>query len=333
MSSEEKTDSGLRKLLIFSKLSIGRPISVTDIHQKLEHEDGIKVSLRTVQRDLKSLETKFPIYSDNANPSGWKIARGVKLNLPDFDTTTSVTYILAEKYLSKILPPAMQERLKPYFRGAKDFLNKRVQGGRIQWPEKIAIHSKGLPLESTEISAEVIETVYNAVLDEGCLNLNYCSLNSNVGREFTFHPYGIVVRDERSYLVGKEENRENVLQLALCRIKHARQTIHTVNIPPDFSLNEYITSGELGVIRDTGKLDIKLWTTSGLAKILTETPLSHNQNMEPYGEDFFVSASVDNTNELRHWLLSMCNHATVIEPLILKEEIKTTLINSLSWYE
>ncbi|HFC9439599.1 TPA: WYL domain-containing protein [Vibrio cholerae] len=67
--------------------------------------------------------------------------------------------------------------------------------------------------------------------------------------------------------------------------------------------------------------------------MLDETPLCEDQSIESKDNDFVVYASVDDTDELRHWLLSVCNHATVLEPLALREEIIQTLRDSLSWYE
>ncbi len=69
------------------------------------------------------------------------------------------------------------------------------------------------------------------------------------------------------------------------------------------------------------------------AKILDETPLCEKQSIEPKGENYLVRANVDDIDELRHWLLSVCNHATVVEPLALREEIKQTLRDRISWYE
>ncbi len=89
----------------------------------------------------------------------------------------------------------------------------------------------------------------------------------------------------------------------------------------------------MGVIRSLDKLAIKLWVTSVFARIPDETPLCEDQLIEPKDDDFVVHASVDGTDELRHWLLSVCNYATVLEPLALREEIIQTLRDTLSWYE
>ncbi|MDD9180023.1 MULTISPECIES: WYL domain-containing protein [Aliivibrio] len=104
-------------------------------------------------------------------------------------------------------------------------------------------------------------------------------------------------------------------------------------IDEDFSLETYVQQGEMGVARNLDKLAIKLWVTPVLARILDETPLCEGLVIEPKDDDFLIYASVDDTDELRHWLLSVCNHVTVLELLTLREEIKETLRDSLSWYE
>ena len=121
--------------------------------------------------------------------------------------------------------------------------------------------------------------------------------------------------------------------LLLSRIVNAEQSQRIADIDVSFSLVNYVNNGDMGVKRGEHKLEVKLWITEVLAQILVETPLSKDQIISPEGDDFTVSAFVDDTDEFRHWILSMCNHATVLSPKSLREEIKDTLLTSISYYE
>lgn len=325
-------DSGLRKLTILAKLSRYRKISASEIQKQLADE-GEVISLRTVQRDLIELASKFPVCGDESKPIGWYIDKHAELTLPDFDLTTSITFAMADKHLTHLLPPAMRNRLEPYFRTAKQFLRSESINKNSHWPDKIAIHSKGLPLHPTDISESIIESIFSAVLSEQCLTLTYHSLSTNDKHCFTFHPYGIVVRGERSYLIGTYDGYSDIRQLAFNRITHAEKLKQQAQITSEFSLKTFLNTGRMGVIRDDKKLDIKLWITPVLERILTETPLSEDQYIEEKEDDYLVTASIDDTEELRHWILSMCNHITVLSPVSLREEIKDTLLTSISYYE
>lgn len=325
-------DSGLRKLTILAKLSRYRKISAPEIQKQLMDE-GEQVSLRTIQRDLVELASKFPIRGDESKPIGWYIDKQAELALPDFDLTTAVTFAMADKHLTNLLPLTMRERLAPYIRTAKQFLRNEYTTPASQWPKKVIVHTKGLPLHPTDISTDTIEAIYSSVLSEKCLQIVYSSLTSGKESSFIFHPYGIVVRNERSYLVGKYDGYNDIRQLVLSRVVEAERIRIPAALEPDFSLEDFVTKGEMGVTRSAHELHIKLWITPVLARILAETPLSQEQIIEPKGDDFVVTASVDDTDELRHWILSMCNHITVLTPISLKNEIKNTLLSSISYYE
>ena len=325
-------DSGLRKISVLAKLSRYRKISAPEIQQQLMDE-GEYVSLRTVQRDLVELSSKFPVCSDESKPIGWHLNKNAELTLPDYDLTTAITFSMVNKYLSNLLPPAMCDRLTPYVRTANQFLAAESKNPVSQWPKKVIVHSKGQPLQTSKISAETIEAVYSSLLSEMCLQLTYKSLKSGKETNFFFHPHGIVVRSERSYLVGKYDGDGDIKSLLLSRIVNAEQSQRIADIDVSFSLVHYVNNGDMGVKRGEHKLEVKLWITEVLAQILVETPLSKDQIISPEGDDFTVSAFVDDTDEFRHWILSMCNHATVLSPKSLREEIKDTLLTSISYYE
>ncbi|MDO6499007.1 helix-turn-helix transcriptional regulator [Photobacterium sanguinicancri] len=322
----------MRKLSVLAKLSRHRKISAPEIQQQLMDE-GEEVSLRTVQRDLVELASKFPVCSDESKPIGWHLKKDAELTLPDYDLTTAITFTMADKYLSNLLPPVMRERLEPYIRTANQFLVTENRKPQSQWPQKIIVHTKGQPLHTSDISAETIEAIYASLFSAMCLRLTYKSLTTSEENDFTFHPYGIVVRSERSYLVGKYDGYDDIRSLLLSRVIKAEQTKREADIDSDFSLSNYVGNGNMGVIRSGHKLAIKLWITPILAEILTETPLSKDQVFSPKEDDFILTASVDDTDELRHWILSMCNHATVLSPETLRKEIKDILVATISYYE
>lgn len=325
-------DSGLRKLTVLAKLSRHRKISAPEVQQQLLDE-GEQVSLRTVQRDLVELASKFPICGDESKPIGWHIKKDAELTLPDYDLTTAITFVMADNYLSNLLPPAMRERLNPYIRTAKQFLRTESKNPASQWPKKVVVHTKGQPLHPPYISAETIEAIYSSLLSEKCLQITYKSLTTQKERSFIFHPYGIVVRSERSYLVGKYDGYNDIRSLVLSRVLKVKQLKTIADIDYDFSLANYVSNGDMGVMRNEKKLMIKLWITPVLAEILTETPLSKDQVIKPKEDDFILTASVDDTDELRHWILSMCNHVTVLSPETVRKEIKDTLLTSISYYK
>ncbi|CAH8236182.1 helix-turn-helix transcriptional regulator [Vibrio aestuarianus] len=319
------------KRVVLAKVPTKGKITAQQIQEKLEAE-GKRLSLRTVQRILKSLE-KYGVLSDTGKPIGWSREQGLDLGLTKMDLSTAITLNLAEKYLEQAFPPSLLRNLESHFNGARFYLryeNKTPQG---LWPRKVYIHQKGMPLLPSKLAAETINVIYKAVLEEKCIRLVYRSMSSEKEQRVLFHPCGIVVRGERNYLVGKFDGYSDVRQLSFNRVISAESSYFPAIIDEDFSLENYVQQGEMGVTRSLDKLAIKLWVTPVFARILDETPLCEDQSIESKDNDFVVHASVEDTDELRHWLLSVCNHATVLEPLALREEIKQALRDSLSYYE
>ncbi|WP_434362476.1 WYL domain-containing protein [Parasalinivibrio latis] len=329
--AEKELKSFENKRAVLAKVPTRGKITAQLIQQRLEAESKT-LSLRSVQRILKSLG-QYGVIADKGKPIGWSREPGLDVGLTKMDLSTAITLHLAEKYLKQVLPPSLFKNLESHFSGARFYLryeNKTPQG---LWPRKVYIHQKGMPLLPPTIDAETINLIYKAVLEEKCIRLVYRSMSSEKEQRVLFHPYGIVVRGERNYLVGKFDGYSDVRQLSFNRVISAESSYFPAIFDDDFSLEKYVQQGEMGVTRSLDKLAIKLWVTPVFARILDETPLCEDQLIEPKDDDFLVHASVDDTDELRHWLLSVCNHVTVVEPLALRLEIKQTLRDSLSWYE
>lgn len=324
-------DSALRKISILAKLSRYKKTTARDIQKQLAGE-GEPVTLRTIQRDLVELASIFPILGDESKPINWSLEKQAELIVPNFDLTTSVMFVLADKHLKDLLPPSMLSRLAPFVITAKRFLDNIPNNSASQWPKKVALHPKGLPLQPTDVDEVIMNAVYSSVLRERCLKIQYNSLASGHIDNYTIHPHGVVVRGERSYLIASYDGYDDLRQLSFSRITAAEELERKAIINNDFSLNNFVKAGEMGVLREQDKLEIKLWITPVLATILQETPLCSEQVVSPHGDDFFVTATVDNSDELRHWVLSMCNHITVMEPIELRDEIKQHLLDSLSYY-
>lgn len=319
------------KRAVFAKVPRKGKITAQQIREHLDAE-GHRLSLRSVQRILKSLE-RYGVVPDKGKPIGWSREQGLDLGLQGMDLSTAITLNLAEKHLEQALPPSLFRNLESHFNGARYYLRYENKTSQGTWPQKVYIHQKGMPLRPSKLDAETINVIYTAVLEEKCIRLVYRSISSNQDQRTMFHPYGIVVRGERNYLVGKFDGYNDVRQLSFNRIIGAESSCFPAIVDEGFCLQNYVQQGEMGVTRSLDKIAITLWSTPVFARLLDETPLCDDQVIEPKEDDFLVHASVDDTDEMRHWLLSVCNHVTVLEPVALREEIKQTLRDSLSYYE
>ena len=79
-------------------------VDAQTIHARLG-DLGIRVSLRTVQRDLNTLATTFPLDFDESKPQGWCWRQGAgQLEIPSMDAHAALTFNLVEQYMQNLLP-------------------------------------------------------------------------------------------------------------------------------------------------------------------------------------------------------------------------------------
>lgn len=83
---------------------------------------------------------------------------------------------------------------------------------------------------------------------------------------------------------------------------------------PFLSLAEHARTGAVA--------EVKLKCAASLSNLLTNNPLHSQQVIETNSEHFIVKANVAISNELVAWILSCGEHAEVIEPKQLRDEIE-----------
>ncbi|EJS1625564.1 WYL domain-containing protein [Vibrio cholerae] len=330
--------STVRKLAILAKMS-RQPVTAPQLKEQLAAEN-INASLRTIQRDLVDLAEQFNLVDDGSKPKGWYSDPKQSTSFATFDLTTAITFIMVEKYLYSMLPSPMQESLKGYIQRAKAYLVENNLRNQRLWDQKIIAMAKGFQLlPSPHVSQQNMEVLYQAVLQEKCLRLDHQTIHQEKPTRYDFHPYGVVIRGERSYLVGRFDGQRQTVKLLTQRISNPTISKLNAQVPSDFNLEHYINSGQLDEPRQpqerglTKPIAVKLWIDGVLKKLLEETPLSADQKFKDYHGDYLVTAEVYDTLEFRSWLLSMCNRAVLLEPLQLKQEIRDILHNAVCDYD
>ena len=72
-------------------------------------------------------------------------------------------------------------------------------------------------------------------------------------------------------------------------------------------------------------IQLKASVTNNLAIYLAETPLSANQKIQSKGNQYIVTAEVNDSWQLRWWILSQGSAITVLSPTHIRQGISETL--------
>jgi predicted DNA-binding transcriptional regulator YafY len=291
-----------------------RKIDTADLERLLLAE-GFEVNRRSIQRDLNTLSTRFPLLCDmREKPYGWCWDAHAVLDVPGMDPTTALTFALAERFLNHVLPPSTLRRMEPHFRQARALLDHVDHPGMAQWPEKVRILPRGLKLLAPEIDQGVLDTVYEALLRERRFSARYRPTEA-AETTYEVNPLGLVLRDAVTYLVCTLWRYEDVLQFALHRMQAAEILDQPATRPEGFDLDAYIAAGHFASPYSAEPVRLEALFDADAAYHLRETRLSEDQALfdRPDGR-VLVRATVADTGELRWWLLGFGEAVEVLSP-------------------
>jgi len=300
-----------------------RKITSSQLLAILEDED-YQVSKRTIERDLNSLSLVFPIRCDDRNkPFGWQWMGDEVMDIPSMDIPVALSFSLVSQFLQPLLPRSSKDHLEPHFKQAANILKNTQKSGQGKWLEKVRVIHRGQKLIPAEISPEILDTVYEAVLTNKMLNIEYQASKDSEIKEYEVNPLGLVFRDASIYMVSTLWKYEDIKQLVLHRIKKATISEKTKRSPKGFNLDEYIDSGEFGYKLNEKPIKLSVLFDRFTANHLIETRVSEDQIIKEHTDGrVLLTATVMDTYELRWWLMGFGDDAEIVSPKQLRKEFK-----------
>lgn len=333
MGSSKSYETLKRQWLLLNRMP-HRGRKGTKYFQEALREMGLDVSLRTIQRDLKELSRQFPLISDEERISGWKWSEDAAVfDIPGMDPHVALAFKMIDLHLGKMLPQSCLNFLKPYGKRAGEVLNQLDDSGVAQWPKKIARISRHLTLEPPEIDRFVLSTIYDGLLLEQQLKISYRNRVDSETQQGVVHPLGLVFVDNVAYLVCTFWEYQDLRQIALHRISSAQLLDEPSGTPVGFKLKDYIASGQFDFPQSDGKIQLKCLFDPYVAKHLSESPLNQTQELTPQKDNrILLTAEIEDTAQLRWWLLAFGDQVEVTAPPSLRDNIFQTLKNAAQKY-
>lgn len=290
--------------------------------------DGFTVGKRTVERDLQSLATIFPLVSDErSKPYGWGWQKDAPaFDLPGISNSEAITLLLAREHLRTLLPASTIAQLQPYFALAEQKLTALEQhSGIAGWQHKVRVIPPTQPLLAPKIDDAVQATLHEALLHERQCNITYQKREATEPESYPVHALGLVQRGQVLYLVCTIKTYPHIRLLALHRILAAELLSEAISPPAGFDLDAYIASGALGWFpKET--IHLKAIFNADVAAHLYETPLSEDQAMTELPDGRIqLTATMQETLQLRWWLQGFGDAVEVIKPMHLRKQIAESI--------
>ncbi len=298
-------------------------ISIKQIIHQLEIQGLELPSYRTIQRDLDTLGQVFH-YLNNEKREGahcWFVAQDEVLEIPKMESSTALAFYLAQKNLQNQFPPSAYEHLQAHFNTANSILQKQ-NSGYAHWREKIRVLAPTQQLIAPVVDADVLTNIYTALLENKCFMAKYYARRAEHYKCYQINPIALIFRGTVTYLVCTINDYTDLRLMSLHRFVEATITNIPSITPSGFNVDNYIKEGHTEFLLGD-YIDLELIIDEEVAIHLRESRLSENQQMIALenGQSTF-QAYVQNTGQLRWWLLGFAEQIEVIKPEELREEFR-----------
>ncbi|WP_417364168.1 helix-turn-helix transcriptional regulator [Galbibacter sp.] len=280
--------------------------------------DRFQVSLRTIYRDIRTLESSgVPIVSEAG--VGYSIMEGYRLPPVMFTREEAGSFVAAEKLMEQFT----DDTLGAYFKSAMYKIKSVLRGGERDWID--AIESKVSINQSRNLFnkdiPDALEIIFESIAEKKQLFLIYQSLEADAPSERSIEAVGLFHEHNYWYLMAYCHLRKNYRQFRTDRMKRIKRT----------SIPYLYTHGPIEDYRverpENEKTKIVLLIDKQVARYMKSNANYHGLLSEvPKGDKVemtFMTSNID--NDFARWYLMFADYATIIEPISLKDRVREIL--------
>jgi predicted DNA-binding transcriptional regulator YafY len=197
----------------------------------------------------------------------------------------------------------------------------------------VRVIHRGPRLRLPDIDEAILEAVTRGLLEGRRLDVAYRSRANGDLIRCELNPLGLVVKGGLTYLVCTFWDYTDLRQVVLHRVHHAEVLDKPAIVPEGFDLDRYIQEGEFAY--PVGEpICLEAVFSRGAHLHLRDTPLSADQVLTALDDErVLVRATVENTAELRWWLLGFGELVEVRAPTDLREEFRTRATTMAAVYQ
>lgn len=288
-----------------------------------ELADRFEVSLRTIYRDIRTLEASgVPIISEAG--IGYSIMEGYRLPPVMFTREEVGSFVAAEKLMQKFMDKSLggyyesaMFKLKSVLRGREKDLISALES-QISVDPSQQLFNEDLP--------NALEILIESIAEKKQVFLRYHSLQSERPSDRHIEPVGLFHENNFWYVLGYCHHRKDYRQFRTDRMLDIARTTLT------FTREHGSLDGHLVKNVNIQKIKVRISVDKNIARYI-------NGSRKHYG---FISEKVNGNkvemtfmaSDLEHgfprWYLMFGDYAEIIEPEILKHRVKAILEKTVS---
>src|ERR1700743_1562548 len=279
--------------------------------------DRFNISLRTVYRDIRTLEEAgIPLIGEAG--VGYSIMDGYRLPPVMFTREEATAFLTAEKLMEKLTDPLLDENYKSAMYKIRSVLRMAEK----DFLENIDGHIEVLKSRRTAPGAKLdlnpLQIILKGIGERQVLSIHYFAVHNQQKSERCIEPVGVFYLDNYWHLIAWCRLREDYRDFRLDRISNISLTGERFRTQHP-NLNEYISRSA----KEKNLQEVILRVEKRVIPYISE---------QKYYNGFISEREVDGKVELTflteylegfvRWLMLYGDMAEVITPMTLKEKVK-----------
>ncbi|MGV6943822.1 helix-turn-helix transcriptional regulator [Sphingobacterium kyonggiense] len=283
--------------------------------------DRFEVSLRTIYRDIKSLEQAgVPLIGEAGN--GYSIMDGYRLPPVSFTRDEALTFVALEKLAEKYLDKESNKQIHSAMLKIKAILKSNDQEMVHSMQDQIIMRKQNSPLFLDQ-APEVLSHALNAIAHQKQMEITYQGIHDDIAQNRIVEPIGIVHEIGYWYIVAYCLKRNDFRQFRSDRIIQAELLdLPFLNSHP--TIDEYI---KLHPPIDYPKTKVTIAVTRDFAPYIRWQRNHYGFIKEEINNDRIIMhfESRDTHQEFPRWLMMFADHIEVIEPENMRQTMQKLL--------
>jgi predicted DNA-binding transcriptional regulator YafY len=284
---------------------------------------------RTIYRDLQELEGAGVPYFYDPEKKSYGVGRDFFLPPVQLTLDESLALAVLADHIGTREQVSFTQAAGKALAKIRSLLPPSIRSELEKLEANVAIHlAASMPPEA---ATDVYELVRAALANRKALRCAYDSLDNNkpestksIGKNhFTFKPYALFFGQRAWYVIGHHGTRGGLRCLKLNRFTDIQPTDASYEMPPDFSLQEYLGNAWRMIPGET-TYEVELHFDAEFAETVSDTQWHKTQELfwQADGSILF-RCTVDGLDEIIWWILSMGPHCVVKKPAELAERIES----------
>jgi predicted DNA-binding transcriptional regulator YafY len=287
-----------------------------------ELADRFEVSLRTIYRDIRTLETSgVPVFGEAG--VGYSLVDGYRLPPIMFTREEAGSFIAAEKLMQKFI----DKELGQHYQSAMFKLKSVLQSSDKDWVSNIENKVLIQPTSGSLFNENVpnaMAILFKSVADKTQIILNYQAIEAEIASERTIEPVGIFHENNNWYVLGFCHLRNDYRQFRTDRIEGIQKT------EKPFTREHQPLETYLNNEKETPTIKVRLLVDKKVSKYIANEKQHYGFVSQKFVDNLvemtFLVANLD--NGIARWFLMFADYATILEP----EEMKTKVLELMAIY-